>query len=221
MPWDGPTLDFGRLSGAVQTTVFFRLSELNRWIPLSLVFVFVYFAWQRRGGKEALLLLPFAGLFTAHLFYPYDWTIYGPRYLYESASTLFVIFALCIGEFNRRRAVAAIVALIVLLNAGLFVEQTGLHSRWVAGNTALYDLVEESGISDAVVFLKTGSDARPLEDLIRNGIHFDASVLYVRDFGPANANLLAAYPGRDAYVYEYDFLARVHRLTPLSAAQEA
>ena len=44
----------------------------------------------------------------------------------------------------------------------------------------------------------------PREDLTRNGIRFDAPVLYVLDRGERNGELMRAFPGRRPYVYDYD-----------------
>jgi len=56
-------------------------------------------------------------------------------------------------------------------------------------------------------------------DLTRNGIAWDAAVLYALDRGPENARLSEAYPDRAFYRYVYDHAAGSGRLEPVARAK--
>jgi len=79
----------------------------------------------------------------------------------------------------------------------------------------VYDRVQEHGISNAVVFLKTGCGGLPAANLTRNGITFAGSVIYALDRGKLNQEVMAHYRGRSAYTYSYDPAAKKGSLSPV------
>jgi hypothetical protein len=189
------------------------LTQLSKWIPLSPLVIAAGFALGdlRRDSRVLLLLATFASLFVAHMFYETGFANeYGPRYLYEASFAVFLLIG-CVVTRAGRWGVALLVA-IVCLNVGGFVDRTRYHSAQVEERTNVYSLARERGLADAIVFLKAGP-GMDRRDLTRNGIHFDQSVLYVLDLGERNVELLRAFPGRRAYVYDYDPETRTGHLT--------
>lgn len=100
---------------------------------------------------------------------------------------------------------APLMLVILALNgAGLI-----LHSRHYVGEISqrmtLFETVREQRLTNAVVFLKTGSGSMPPGDLTRNGIHFDGPVLYVLDLKEKNRLIMDALPHRRFYTFEYEY----------------
>jgi hypothetical protein len=76
--------------------------------------------------------------------------------------------------------------------------------------------MEESGLTSAVVFLRTGSGRMPPGDLLRNPLDFRSGIVYVRDLGQeAGRQLCALYRDRPALVYRYDPYRRKSWLEPV------
>jgi 4-amino-4-deoxy-L-arabinose transferase-like glycosyltransferase len=189
----------------VYVNVYTPLIELNRWIPLSLPLLGAVGVSRKtwREHRTVLLLTSVVGLVVAYWFFQVDpGNRYGPRYLYEASFAILILIG-CVVVRWRRLAMATLV-LIAGLNVYLFVSDTSSYAAEVRGRMTIYDLVEKQRITNAIVFLKTGSGTMPRKDLTRNGIHFDGPVLYVHDLGERNGELLRAFPGRHAYIYEYD-----------------
>jgi hypothetical protein len=87
-----------------------------------------------------------------------------------------------------------------------------------AHNRDLYRSVSESGLSSALVFLRTGSGRMPPGDLLRNPLDFRTGVVYARDLGTqADRGLAALYTDRPALVYRYDPVRRSSTLVDLLA----
>ena len=104
-------------------------------------------------------------------------------------------------------------ALTLLLTVPLLLFH---YSDKVAHNRDVFTRVEESGLSSALVLLRTGSGRMPPGDLLRNPLDFRSGVVYARDLGQeASRQLAALYPDRPALSYTYDPYRRVSRLEPL------
>jgi len=190
-----------------RTTVVARLVDLNRWLPLSVPAFLIRSLSPARPLKELFLLVPPTGLLVGYFFYWGSGVFqYGPRYLYEAAGALLLVLGCVIGRAARLTPI--LVSTAVALNGWMSWSATVFHKREVQERMEVYDRVREAGITRAIVFLSTGSGTMPPADLTRNGIHFDAPILYVHDLGSKNTKLLGSYPDRTAYVYEYD--ARSH-----------
>lgn len=191
------------------------LRELILWIPLSLPLLIAFFVPRetRRDARAVLLLTSLVSLFIAYLFFQgAGGNRYGPRYLYEASFAVFILIGCVIVRW--KRFALAMLLVIVCLNVYWFVKKTTVHAAQVRGRMNVYDIVKHQQISNAIVFLKTGSGTMPREDLTRNGIHFDGAVLYVIDLGDRNSELLRAFPGRHAYVYQYERRTGTGSLTP-------
>jgi len=191
------------------------LKELNQWIPLSLPLLVLFFVPRetRRDTRAVLLLTGFLSLVVAYLFYHASPRArYGPRYLYEASFVVFILIGCVIVRW--KRFTMAMLLVILCLNTYFFGTSTNFYAARVRARMNVYDLVEKHQLSNAIVFLKTGSGGTDRRDLTRNGIHFDGPVLYVHDLGDRNSEMLRAFPGRQAYVYEDERGTGNGRLTP-------
>jgi len=198
-----------------RTTVMARVVDLNRWLPLSVPAVLIQSLSPARPLKELFLLVPPTGLLIGYFFYWGSGVFqYGPRYLYEAAGALLLLLGCVIGRAARLTPI--LVSTAVALNAWTFWRATVFHKREVQERMEVYDRVRESGITRAIIFMSTGSGTMPPADLTRNGIHFDAPILYVHDLESRNTELLGRYPDRAAYVYEYDARLRAGHLSRYS-----
>jgi len=211
----GPSATSESWTWAFRTNVVRRLLRLGAWLPFSVFFLLPYFfqPGNRRNPKCGVLVGVFAALLAGYSVYLFDArNEYGPRYLYESTVALLLVAACVIREFGKGGAL--IVAGVLALNAWMFQEVSRLHAAQVRDRMRVYDLVRERGVDQAIVFMTTGSGSMPSYDLTRNGIHFDGGVLYVKDLGRRNSELLAVYPGRKAYCYVDHDRGRPPELVP-------
>jgi hypothetical protein len=79
-----------------------------------------------------------------------------------------------------------------------------------------FDVVQEREIHNAVVFLKTV----PIKDnytalYVQNPLNFIGDVLFVKDLKEKNIELMEYYPEKEFYVYEFDRLSKLGKLTRL------
>jgi hypothetical protein len=164
---------------------------------------------------------------------------YGPRYYYEAFPLLvvFVVSALsarlrgdpapwlaasgtpaagsglsAVAPAQRLAAALVVsVALVVPLMAWhVFQERRVVHER-----TDVYRQATRAGLRNAIVLI-SGRVGRvrsmAATDLTRNGVTWDAPVLYALDRGAGNAQLARAFPGRELYRYVVDRSAGIGRL---------
>jgi hypothetical protein len=185
------------------------------WVPFCWLLVLP--AFFRTAGPErrkaAFLFAGVALLFVGYGFYAADGGIaYGPRYAYEAIGCLAVLTGAALARFPRLGPNLS--AVVLAVNLVLFATFTPAMTENIRDKTELYEAVRREGLRDAVVFLATGSGTAHEGDLTRNGFTFDAPVLYVRDHGAGNRELLEAWPGRKAYVYRWEEGSRRGRLEP-------
>ena len=185
--------------------------------------------WFRREPMEALM----AGALLLHVvghlvFQNKGSNEYGPRYYYDGFGFLALLLAAgwkrlpetlggAGGQSKMRRGrelvLSGALALTLLLTVPLLLFH---YSDKVAHNRDVFTRVEESGLSSALVLLRTGSGRMPPGDLLRNPLDFRSGVVYARDLGQeASRQLAALYPDRPALSYTYDPYRRVSRLEPL------
>jgi hypothetical protein len=155
-------------------------------------------------------------LVLAHFFYHgIGGNRYGPRHYYEAATAILILTASVI--FHSGRHGILMLAAVLLMNIAQYASSASYFSSQVRERTEVFELVKKQGISNAIVFLSTGSGSMPRGDLARNGIHFDQSVLYVHDLGDENVRLMRRYPSRKAYYYVYSQSTRSGSLLPFPA----
>jgi hypothetical protein len=137
----------------------------------------------------------------------------GPVTYYEGY--VFLLAVASLGVLKLKRWVPLALILILALNVSKFVQATEFYRHQVGERMDLFNLVQKSGIQNAVVFLRTGSGSTSPSELARNGLDFNGPVLLVDELGPQeDAKLIASLPGRAFYVYTYDFFKLQGRLEP-------
>jgi 4-amino-4-deoxy-L-arabinose transferase-like glycosyltransferase len=182
-----------------------RLALLNLWQPFS-VMLLGLFLFQRRDAlseKARPLLIAFVCPVVAHFFYFIGaGNEYGPRYLYEELGALVILGAVALSR--QRRLAPALLALIVIANVGWLYSRTRVHAGQARERMQPFELARQQGLRDAIVFIApSGSGDMVARDLTRNGLAFDGPVLFVLD-GVSNAEVMARFPNRSAYRYQYD-----------------
>ncbi|MCX6549631.1 MAG: glycosyltransferase family 39 protein [Acidobacteria bacterium] len=139
---------------------------------------------------------------------------YGPRYYFEALPFVMLPATwLVLKESSwREKSIRArwyfyLYALSVVLAVPAFAWQAWNAHTIVYERTDLYRVVDESRVSNAIVFVATPTGTRwqmAATDHTRNWGRHDASVIYALDRGADNARLIDAFPGRAAYRYAYD-----------------
>jgi len=209
---------FGQYAGWVNQFVLKRLLDLSIWwLPLGVPMLgFLAFRKELRSDRKAMTLLAsFLGLVMVYSLYPYDGGVqYGPRYIYETLTAVAVLCGLGMGLLPR--ASLLLLATVVVMNVVGMSAETSLVAPDIRGKMDLYHLAEDKKLTNALIFLRTGSGTASPLDLTRNGTRFDGPILFVRDFGKKNADLLREFPERSAYYYDYDPIRKKGRLTVLS-----
>jgi hypothetical protein len=207
-------------SGRAGSHLVERLWDLNLWLPMSVLFLSLALGIRatRADPRVRVCILSVAALVAAFFFYWGPGLVqYGPRYLYEAVGILLVVSAALIASFGRAGAILALGCLI--LNGTHFVQASRSFSEEIRGKRDYLLAVREKGLSNAIVFLGSGSGNAPVLDLPRNGIDFDGPVLFVRDLGARNRQLIRHYPERKAYYYEYDPRREKGRVVPYEEAR--
>jgi hypothetical protein len=93
--------------------------------------------------------------------------------------------------------------------------------RAIVARQALYQLVERTQLDNAVIFIRSVGGIFLPWDLTRNAPDFRGPVLYVHDRADLNPLLMAQYPGRQFFVYDYDETTppSLRPLTPAAAVE--
>lgn len=180
-----------------------RTFNLNLWIPFFIIFVPIAL-YKIDGPKRReiyLLFSVFLSLLIGYFFYPQGGSDeYGPRYLYCSSVSLFILMAVGIEKLTRKKRRFS--ALFLFIFSILFFINRGFYfHKQVNARMQLYDRVKEEKISNAIIFLSTGSGSMPASLLTRNDISFNADILFVRDLKEKNRLLMKQYPDRDYYYW--------------------
>ena len=189
---------------AIMDNIIYRIIHLNLWIPFC--FVFMFLALFSRYSREYVYLMVtlFISILFAYFFYVFNpGNQYGPRYLYSSSFTIFILMAIGIEKIVAYKWYGSrcFLPAILTLNIGLFIYVSGLFRNQVDMRMELYDKVKEAHISNAIVFLESPSGFMPVEDLTRNGIYFNSSVLFVKNFDRENKLLMEDFPLRKYYLW--------------------
>ena len=221
MPWAYPKFhlglqpvdDFGYRYTLFHTAglAIIRLMELAQWTSPLLCLLYAMAAlWKlgRRGLAFYDFVFPLFVL--GYLLFPgMGANRYGPRYYFEAYPfmVLTVISATTtwLAAWRSGSRWAAIVGAVVGAIIMGLVAYPALAYRFrgiVNARMELYDLVNKSRLSSAIVVIRSHSgDMEPL-DLTRNGIDLSQSVLYALDQPAQYCTLTRAFPGRTLYRYE-------------------
>lgn len=203
-----------------------HLLDLMVWTPAALVIA--YLVGLRTTPLMSRLGAVGAGFACLALgLYPYinrGGNQYGPRFYFDGFPLLVILAAAVIFGPTRyedrspgaRRLVylffATVLAHVAVAATLLQAVHAQIHER-----RDLERRVAASSLSHALVFVTTPigvERAMPVSDYTRNGIDFNAPVIYARDLGELNARLRDYYRDRDCYSYRFDPDTRAGSLTP-------
>lgn len=153
--------------------------------------------------EDYYLILLFAGYFFYH--HP-GGNQYGPRFLFEAYPFVVVFVVQQVLSSRAKWPVALWLAGLIYAVVKLpFISER--EHRVVTERLDLYRKVQQAELSRAVVFVATHTGViRPMPpgDLTRNGMNYNREVIYARDLGEENAELMDFYPARTFYVYTRD-----------------
>lgn len=194
---------------AVENNIIYRIIFLNRWVPFFFVFMFLALFSSKRYSKEHLFLMfaLFISILFAYFFYLFTpGNQYGPRYLYSSSFAIFILMAIGIEKVTiyKWKGYKWFLPGVLTLNIGLFIYLSILFHNQVNMRMELYDKVKKLNLSNAIVFLEDPCGSMPIEDLTRNGIYFNNSVLFVKSFDQENRLLMEDFPDRKYYLWRCD-----------------
>jgi hypothetical protein len=162
--------------------------------------------WRQWGEWRLVLIGSGVALLSVYYLHFYHGIAYGSRHYYLAVPAVIVVLANLLGrEANhtgRLRPAAAAGVLTLLVTTVTFtipplVREYGDGYR--GASPAIAEAVEKAGIHKALVFVETGAwswkSAFPL-----NRYPLDtADLLFARDRGPANAQVIAEFPNRSVY----------------------
>jgi len=143
---------------------------------------------------------------------------YGPRYLYEGFSAMVLASAAVVTSFGPRGLL--IVLGMATLGTTTFIDEVREVEAQISKNQSVWTEARRLGLSEAIVFTRSGWTTGPLWGSPGSVLAFDASVLVVRDRGDENPQLLRRYPGRKAYYFDFDDASRTGRIVPVGRSTD-
>jgi len=192
------------------------LNALNKylfeWCIPSTFFVLIFFVGGKQNKWDYLLISSVFSLPFVYFFYWYQGWCFGPRFAYESTLPLILLTARGIlhtpeimqDRFNCKNAtmqriyvnltIIFCVIIAMSVNVPVLVKQYS-NSYWGV-NTDVQRAVKREKINNAVVFV--GSYYGSV--LAENSPLLDSSIIYVRDLGIKNKQMMAYYPDRRYYL---------------------
>ncbi len=190
-----------------------NLTLLNFWLmgwPLSLAIVGMCF-WKLRGSSAGMVLaIACTGLGAAYVLYWHNGQVAtGPLRLFEACPALLCVAGAGLAKWRQRGAreaatVGWVVVVSICMSLITFVPgRAGVVRRFTEGVAAPAALVERAGLSRSIVFLRAENYlfSYPRNDL---GFEHRRDVVFARDRGARNEELLKRYPGYFAYLLVRD-----------------
>ena len=195
-----------------------NLNELSRhgygWPALfTFLFAFVPFATGRATRAEVLWLGSWLCLMVGYFFWWADGVMYGPRFYLEAMGFLALLTArglLLLGPIVGPLLLGA----LLVVNGYLYlpVQLPSLRGYNFVSKVSV-QAVEQAGITNAVVFVDPG----PPNEWWNYGMVFssntprlDTDVIYARDLGERNRELMELYPNRNFYRLRRTALEPIH-----------
>jgi hypothetical protein len=199
--------------------------------PLMLV-LWIWAVLRARDGALRFFDFYFPLLLAGYLFWYSDGANrYGPRFLYAAWPFMALRIGIAVeGALRGQPAAGAARLLPFLFLLHLWMSMVNLPVNAVRNHEIIYErrdlfrAVEQAGLSDALVFVSSGTGLlnpmRPM-DLLFNSIAPDGEVVYAHHRPGQAESLLAHFPGRSVWVYDRPEGAVRGTLTPLDQRDEA
>lgn len=233
--WPYDRLGFGPGTGPLPTgnTIWLGLSSavvavgnlanhLLGWPALSLSFVLLFFLFKPRRRRDLFLAATVISLILAYVFYWTNGDVFGPRYAYETASALFILSGagiVRVADWARKRNKLSLVyvalGLLIVVNLALYLPVQVRRYKGLYGITAApRQVFQEADLHHALVIVH---EERGWWDYAvafsMNTPALDGSVVYARDCGVYNGELMDHFSGRSVYYFDGD------RLWPYASAR--
>ncbi|MDD5112209.1 MAG: glycosyltransferase family 39 protein [Candidatus Altiarchaeota archaeon] len=188
------------------------LKALAGWLSYSpAIFLGLLYAKEKLKGTALLLFITPIALIASYSFYVsaggYQ---YGPRYIYSSASGVFILIAGGLEWVKGRnnKIFYACLASAIVINAIVYAAAAPVFRDIINVKKAVYDTVNERNISNAVIFLEKrgkGMTFLPMPAGDFTSIDFfNDPIVYASDMGEDNRILMQDYPGRRGYLWKCD-----------------
>jgi hypothetical protein len=210
-----------------------QLLQFVLWTPPALIVAYLwYLRAAERSTRRGLLDWLFVVMAVLLIFYVNrGGNQYGPRFYYETFPFL-VIFVTAnlfradtLAQADRGTRIIFAAMAVSIAAAPLPLVLHACHVRTVIRErNELFTRVSAGDVGNAVVLIggRVGT-ARSMDarDLTRNGIDYEADVLFALDRGRAkNCQLAATRASRSFYVYAWDVERRQGRLAPLRCGDD-
>jgi hypothetical protein len=187
---------------------FKRLAMFIYWASPTLLILYLVFLVLRLKDYRKIWLHPedylFVLLIVGYFFYYHSGgNQYGPRFYLEAFPFVVAFVVAKVMQTNYRWA-------RVLLFAGIAFNLVRIpfiayrEHQVVEERQDVYAQVENKNIKDAIVFISSGTGIirpMPVEDLNRNDRYYRNDVIYARDLGERNVELMRFYKDKDFYLY--------------------
>lgn len=211
-PWGPPHTPLNGLTQSIS-----NLNGINKylfeWPVPSLLFVVVLLFRTKANRWDLLLLSTFGSLVLFYFFYWFQDWCFGPRFLFEASTALFILTARGIrsipeiwnGVLGLRAAARTVriasisfVALLILLGLATNIPPHLAHygNHYWGVSREILDQVEERGIERAVVFVRSNYG----RGFIGNDPFLRNKVQYVKDLGTENRRMAEQYPDHEYYL---------------------
>lgn len=170
---------------------------------------------------EILFLMLFASIILGNLmfwglFHFSRWIealqIYGPTYYFNLLLPISVISGRLIGyisesiKYDSRIIKSFMLLFIVSANIFLLIPKIDINYKYTEKNEKLYDPIVNSGISNSLIFIPTiyGPYLQHPFGFLVNDPSFNGSIVYAKDLGNRNIQLMKKYKDRNYYMFDYD-----------------
>ncbi len=212
---------------SIDATKIFLSQLLFNWTSAGIFFIgFILIKIFRKrlfelSVYETLLLMLFASIILGNLmfwglFHFSRWKealeIYGPTYYFGLLLPISVISGKLVGyisesiRYNSRTVKLAILILIVFANIFLIIPKIDINYKYTEKNEKLYDPIVKSGMSNSLIFIPTiyGPYLQHPFGFLINDPSFNGPIVYAKDLGNRNIQLMKKYKDRDYYMFDYD-----------------
>src|SRR5262249_38788358 len=135
-----------------------------------------------------------------------DWPAYGARYYFSGFLAIPLLGAKGVVRFfetQKKRLFLPLLLGVVLLNFGVvFPAHSIMVYKEIYEMNDVERQVKQLNPTRALVFLTP--DPESGQAPTRNAIDFQGNIVYALDMGEQNGRLMAVYPGRRYFLYQYD-----------------
>ena len=198
---------------------FFRLrSILNQLIPriFSPAVILILLAFSFRGKVKNRLIVWVSFISVSAFYLPVYSNLWQTRYYF--IPVILLIFVVVLGlrrlgqwlgsRFEGVGSDSLVLVFVIICFFYHFKTFNFKHNPQALDLMYPYQVVEEAGIKNALVFIKEVKLFYP-EWYTRNSPDYDDDILYVRDLGEKNRKLMDYYPDRSYYRYDMGQLTTI------------